>query len=203
MRHAHIQHNNFCTRHQRGFTLVEVLVSLSIFMIVVTISVGALMMIITASTKAQNSQQVMTNLTFTLDDMTRDIRTGTDYYCGAAASLPVDGVSTADCASGSSGFSFNESGDSLTKNTTNHSRRIAFRLNGTAIERRLGNDAWEPLTASDVVITNFAFYVNGSSPTDTAQPVVTIYIKGYTGTNDDTQSQFNIETTVVQQVLDI
>ncbi len=195
-----------------GFSLIEVLVSLSIFTIVITISVGSLMVLIDANVRAQNTQSVMTNISYALDSMTREMRTGSDYYCGAVADLPVTGESALDCANGGAGFSFNEGGQSLTGDTLNDSRRISYRLNGTTLERRLGNgdgdsnvnetEDWSDVTSPDIEVTEVRFYSTGTTRTDASSPTVTVYLKGVTG-DDEIQSEFNIQTTVVQQLLDI
>lgn len=66
----------------RGFSLIELLVSMTIFITVMTIASGALLTLIDANQKAQNQKLVMSNLAFVLQSMTREIRTGTDWYCG-------------------------------------------------------------------------------------------------------------------------
>ena len=191
----------------RGFSLIEVLVSLSIFTVVVTISVGSLLVLIDANARARNMQEVMTNLTFTLDSMTRDIRTGSDYFCDTnVANLPVSGETRQDCASGSANdraLSFNEGGQSLTNGVAGS--RIAFRLNAPAIERRLGNGSWVPVTSPNTVITVLRFEVRGASVSgDANPPTVTIHVEGYAKDDDSVPPKsFNIQTTVTQQLLDI
>lgn len=197
---------------QQGFSLIEVLVSLSIFAIVVTISVSVLMVLIDANARAENTQEVMTNVSFALDSMTREMRTGTDFFCGDPEDLPVDGETTQNCESGGTAFSFNEGGQSLTENTPNDSRRISFRLNGTTIERRLGNgdgdsnvnetDDWQPITSDDVGVNKLLFVTSGATRRDDESPTVTIDIEGTAG-DDDSQGIFQIQTSVVQQLIDI
>lgn len=197
----------------QGFSLIEVLVSLSIFTVVMTISIGALMVVINANSKAQNTQAVMTNISYALDSITREIRTGTDYYCGSVASLPVSGVSVANCPAGGVALSFNEGGQSLTDNTPNDSRRIALRLADGTIQRRLGNgdgdsdtneaEDWMPLTSTNVRIDTFEVVVTGTDKGEGEAPSVTLYLSGTAGPDDGTESDFNIQTTVVQQLFDI
>ncbi len=152
----------------------------------------------------------MTNISYALDSLTREIRTGSDYFCGVSIGLPTDGYTTQDC-SGESGFSFNEGGVSLTEQSS--SRRVAYRLHNNVLERRLGNgngggsvnepSDWLPVTAPEIVITDLRFYVTGSMRTNTESPTVTLYIAGTAGEDDGSQSRFNIQTTIVQQLLDI
>lgn len=199
-------HSRFSNRIQkkteRGFSLIEVLVSLSIFTIVITISVGVLLVLITANARAQNTQEIMTNLSFALDSITREIRTGADYYCGSEGSIPTSGEETRNCANGGAAFSFNEGGQSLTEGMG--SRRIGVRLNGSVIERRLGsNGSWAALTSPDTEITQLRFFVSGATRADNESPTVTIYIEGIAGVEDGSESTFHVQTTVVQQLLDI
>lgn len=67
-----------------GFTLIEIIVSLALFSVVVTIAVGALLILIASNRQLQNEQSVLSNLSFALDSMTREIRTGSNYYCAAS-----------------------------------------------------------------------------------------------------------------------
>ncbi len=194
-------------RTQRsGFTLIEVLVSLSIFTIVVTISVSALYSLIDANARSRNSQSVATNLSFMLDSMTREIRTGSHYYCATSLSeaMPtaLNDNSTQDCVLGDGvAMSFNEGGQSLTRNAA--SRRVAYRLNEGALQRRLGDDDWLDLTADDVVVESLQFTVEGSSVADDLAPVATVYIKGRVGDEAVNQGDFDIQTTITMRLLDI
>ncbi len=198
--------SNLRNNQRRGFTLIEVLVSLSIFTIVVTISVSALYSLIDANARSRNSQSVATNLSFMLDSMTREIRTGTHYYCATSVSqsLPtgLNDTSTQDCTAGNGvAMAFNEGGQSLTQNAS--SRRIAYRLNEGRLQRRLGNGTWLNLTAEDVEVESLQFSVEGSSITDDLTPIATIYIKGRVGDEETNRDDFDIQTTITQRLLDI
>lgn len=196
------------TNKKKGFSLIEVLVSLSIFTVVVTISVGSLMVLVEANSRSRSTHTAMTNLSFALDSMTREIRTGTDYRC---INNPTFVTTVSDCVSSRSGFSFIEGGQSLTAGKG--SRQIAYRLNNNAIQRRLGNAAlgtgWMSITDPNVNITTLDFYMQGSSPMsasagspDIVTPVVTIYIEGYV-TSRGSAETFAIQTSVEQELLDI
>src|SRR3989338_1985894 len=67
----------------RGFTLVEMIVSVALFATVMLVSVGALLSLMGANRKAQALQSVMNNLNVALDGMVRSIRMGSNYHCGA------------------------------------------------------------------------------------------------------------------------
>ncbi len=182
---------------QLGFSLIEILVSLALFTVVVTVSVGALLSLIGANQKAQTIKTSMDNLSFAIDTMTRNIRTGYEYHCqadlaDAPTALPGG---TRNCLVPENGFVYTdgETGD-----------RIAYRLHDNKIERRITDGGvWLPLTADDMQVDTLLFGVSGSTATNEEQPAVSIWIDGQVGDFDDTRSLFELQTTVVQRVLDI
>lgn len=201
---------------ERGYTLVEVLVSLSIFTLVSVAAVGVLLVMIDANQKSQNIQSAMSNLSFALDSMTRDIRTGIEYYCDNDGENAAEGNGGGgpNCAR-ESAFGFTEGGASLT-NVCSGNKRVAFRLNTVTnqIERDLCADSdgwnWYPLTAENVIVDQLEFTTTGADPlefgsgtSDTVNPLVTIYIAGTVTGVGNTGSKFEIETTIAQQSLDI
>jgi prepilin-type N-terminal cleavage/methylation domain-containing protein len=76
---------------QAGFTIIEMIVSLGLFSVVVTIAMGALLMLVAANNNVPGEQAVMTNLSFALDSMTREIRVGTEYYCNSRSDYSAGG----------------------------------------------------------------------------------------------------------------
>lgn len=199
-----------------GFTLIEMLVSLALYTVVVTIAVGSLLVLIAGSGRGQSEQSVMTTLTFALDSMTREIRTGSGYYCesygsSAFSSQESLNASTKDCYEGDGssvsayhGISFLEGGNSITKGST----RIAYYFDSgnKTIMRRVGNGAAESIVSDTISITQANFFVTGSSPysvgSDIIQPTVTIVIEAVEKSEPDARP-FVVETTVTQRELDI
>jgi prepilin-type N-terminal cleavage/methylation domain-containing protein len=168
----------------RGFTLIEMMVSVFLFSIVIVIATGALVSILGANRKAQAVKSVMNNLNFALDSMTRSIRTGTDYDCGTAQCDPTNGTSE---------FSF----------TDTDGRDVIYRLNNATerIEREVDKEGFLPLTSPGVIVERLTFYVDGESDTDREQPRVLIILKGEAG-EGKTLTTFNLETLVSQRILD-
>ncbi|MES2966615.1 MAG: type II secretion system protein [Patescibacteria group bacterium] len=193
---------------QTGFTLIEMMVALSLFTIVVTIAVGAFLSMIGASKGVQGEQSVMTTLTFVLDSMTREIRTGTNYYCGTRSFISSNSISTStvnDCATGNEGVSFVESGSSVTVSAS--SRRIAYYYDTSStpdtIMRRVGNGTPQSVVSEGITITKAEFFVTGTqrlnAGTDINQPTVTIVLEA----TDETGATTTLQTTVTQRELDI
>jgi prepilin-type N-terminal cleavage/methylation domain-containing protein len=182
-------------RLQAGFSLIELMVSVGLFTVVMVASVGTLLSLINANQKAQSLKSVINNLEFSIDSMSRTIRTGRLYYCtdSVPSTLPD---TTLDCQNGATSIVL----------TDDHGHRLAYRFANGRIERRDVNSGaeWIALSAQEVVIENMRFYVTGSTSgdTDTVQPTVTISIRGHVGAKPTTDSSFNVETTVTQRVLD-
>jgi len=216
---------------QQGFTLIEMIVSVAIFSIVATITVGALLVLIATNQQLQTEQSIMTNLSFALDSMTREIRTGTNYYCASRPNYSPNaatqaifnptsdheglGVNNLDCPGGNSsnnslqGVSIIESGNSITTDS-GETRILYFYDSGDysggsevgRIMRRVGNGTPESIVSSGLDIVNAEFFVTGSTRGDNDQPTVTIVIEAR-DIDDASGKTYEMQTTVVQRALDI
>jgi prepilin-type N-terminal cleavage/methylation domain-containing protein len=177
----------------RGFTLVELMVSLSVFSIVMLISTGVLLVMIDVNAKGQALYSSYSNLAFALDSMTREIRTGRNYYCDdAQESFPSPG-DTLNCASG----------EMIVFNRGWSEEQIGYRFEGGRIEQKItSSGTWQPITADEVLIRQFSIAVENTSDSDEKQPTVGVVVDGeiYNGLNAPTS--FNIATQVVQRILD-
>ena len=191
-------------KNNRGFSLIEMLVSIALFAIVVTTSVGTLLVLVDANSKSQSIQIAINNLSFAVDVLTRQLRTGTDFYCANNQAAIVTGSSlrsgTSDCSNGGNAIAFTD---------TRTGQRVGFALthpDGTAIQRRIdgvGGSAWLDMTGSNITITNLDFVVTGSGSGDDIQPSVTIFIDASVGDVTGLGSQFQIQTSVTQRKLGI
>jgi len=176
-------------KNKKGFTLVEMLIAISLFTIIASFSVGAVLSIFDASHRARSSKTVVDNLNLAIEDMTRTIRFGNSYYCGVSSSLS----STNDCSGGLDSVSVTFEGN-----------RIIFRLNGNTIQKSSnGGSSYTNITSSETIIEYLRFYVIGSSPSNGNQPYVIAVIKGYSGNRPTAQSKFFVQTLMSQRKLDI
>jgi prepilin-type N-terminal cleavage/methylation domain-containing protein len=178
-----------------GFTLIEVLVSVSIFAIVMLVATGAVFSIVEANKKTHTLKSVMTNLNFALESMARDIRVGSQFSCNGGG----------DCYNSPGQiFAYKANRDIDGDGVSNDF--IEYRLADEGIQKRVyggSNGYTSTITANEIHIESLKFYVIGSQPTpgDTKQPKVVITIKGYSGAGN-TRSDFNIQTTVSQRAID-
>ncbi len=193
--------------NKRGFTLVELMVSIGIFGVVATISIGTLLVMIDANRKAQSVSTALTNLSFVIDNMTRNIRTGYDYHCsnrtGENPSLPSSGANQ-DCSGA------DENTIVFTDGRTGN--RVGFRLYGETIQRKVSDTTdprfarWLPVTNSTVSVEMFRIEVQNTDTYyddgDTLQPRVLLVVSGVVNEGLESETAFNLQADVTQRVLD-
>lgn len=175
---------------KKGFTLIEMMTAVSVFLVVMTISMGAILGIFDANKKAESSKTVMDNLNFATETMSREIRFGKNYHCGAGGNL----ASPQNCLSG----------DSLASFLSSDGIQTVYRLNGTSIEKSIdGGNTYLAVTAPEIKINSLSFYVVGANPPpDTLQPKVLIKINGTAGAKANTTTSFTLETMASQRLID-
>lgn len=189
--------------NQKGFTLIELMVSISVFIVIMVISMGSVLSVIDANRKSQSLRSVMDNLNLSLESMTRSIRFGTSYHCDAFADVNVLNTNgflyPRDCSGGASSIAF----------VSQVGTQVIYKLVDGRIIRKVGSGPDYYMTGSDVTITNLTFIVLGSryynnGATTEEQPKVIIIIGGYVGNNNkpDSRSAFSIQTTVSQRLFD-
>ncbi len=185
--------------HKRGFSLIEMMVSVALFSVVMLISTGALLSLMHATRKAQALQSVMNNLNVAADSMVRSVRMGTNYHCGTGGAITVP----QDCVSGDTYFAFEAYGG----NDSTSADQYIYQYNPTTkrIYRSTnGGTTWFALTAPEVQIDSLIFYTVGTTIGDTVQPKVVMSIKGTAGGGSQkTRTTFNIQATAVQRLLDL
>ena len=64
---------------QTGYTIIETMISVSLFLIIITIGMGALLNANLLHQKSRDMRSIMDNLSFIMEDMSRNLRTGYDY----------------------------------------------------------------------------------------------------------------------------
>ena len=192
--------STFCDN--RGYSLVELMVAVTLFTLVAMASISALISINDASKKAQTMRAILDNLNFAAENMARNLRVGTNYYCGESLTPqpPLD------CSlSGGSAISFSDY----------EGRWIVYRFNSTKknIERFIGGVGPLPLTPENPVgslpeenplsVDNLRFYVSGSGPSDGKQPRVVIVLDGTAKHSNKIQTTFELQTSVSGRQIDL
>lgn len=185
-------------QQSKGFTLVELIVSLSLFTTVVLATVSSLLVVNDASRKAQSMRAVMDNLNFAMETMARSIRTGSLYECEGASDCAYPGTD------GGESISLTPGADTGTDTRV----EFSYRTDGSRgwIERRRtdelgGTEGWQAITSSEIDIEYLRFYVEGADPLDSMQPSVTIFVTG-SATAANQTAPFSIQTKVSQRTIE-
>jgi len=175
------------TTYKKGFTLIELMTSVTIFAIIMTISLGSILGIFDANRKTRSMKTVMNNLNLSIETMSKEMRYGKNYHCGSG-----NLTTPQNCAGG----------DTLMSFLSSEGNQITYSFSSSAITKQVDNNQAVPITAPEVVIDSLTFYTFGASVSDTLQPKVIIRIKGHAGTGKS-RSDFTLETMASQRMIDI
>jgi len=169
---------------QSGYTLVELIVAVGLFAFVMTLSSGAYLMMIGLNRQAQGIATGIDDLSFALETMTRDIRTGSAYSCGGIG----------DC-DGMSSFSF----------VNRHGVSVTYSLSDASLVK-MSNSVNSTLTDPSVTISSLMFYAAGTRPAplgDYQQSHVVIIVSGTVSTGAGKEEPFTVETSATMRGTDI
>lgn len=201
-----------------GFSLIELMVALTIFSIVMVISLGTLLTLLDANSKSQALSSSMTNISFALDSISRNLRTGFTFNCANGGSIPDSNPDrlhnppyddTGSCVSGGDAMVFTPGSTA----GSGVSERMAYRLNGNQIEQWVDvdgeDDGWVPITSNTppgaVTIEKLRFTLDGEKSVgpggDEEQPRISIYIFGSVDAGLDEPTEFMIQSNVTQRIL--
>lgn len=182
--------------NKKGFTMIEMLVSTAIFSIVITMIMGTIVTITDASRKARTLTEVMNNLNFSFESMTRTLKTGTNI---SVSGNPANAISAKD----------------------QNGRTITYRFSSDPNQHGITKEIDDPsgLTSSDeepIVSDNLklsSWYINeyysGSNADDPIQtdggkqPRVFFSIKGRVETAKGIASEFTLQSSVSQRRLEL
>ncbi len=187
-------------KKQKGFTIIEVMTAVALFVVIMIIGIGALLNANTVHKKTQKIRTIMDNLSFIMEDMSRNIRTGTEYSCDNAF----------DCSDGAE-FSF------MNNNVTPTPEIWTYAIVNNNNPANPGNDVTKTtdsglpniLNPAEVVLdSNSGFIVIGAKPqttfpTDNQQPYVIIKLSGTINYKNQPATTFLLETSVSQRFIDI
>lgn len=180
----------------RGFSLVELIVSVAIFSIIMLAVMSAYFNLIALDRQARAVNVVVDNLSFAVEAMTRGIRTGTEFQCVATGGNSTTGGCTC-----------------FTYMDTNLGKQVTYHLNGTkhTIERYVNNsgnfscaDGSPAIVDPMVTVTNLAFYVRGYGSADDVQPQVLFSLRGTMPADSKGHTTaFAIEEYATQRLFDL
>ncbi len=174
-------------KKEKGFTLIEMLVSIALFSVVLTVTLGTIVTIADSNKKARSLMSVMGNLNFAVDGITRSIKTG----YGVGTSNGSSCVSTSQINYSTPSDLFDTETVEYCWVVTNGVGTIMKTVGGTSL----------PLTSPDVDIDYLEFSEFGTAAGD--QPRIVIKMEGTVQVSPRVSSNFTIQTTVSQRTLNV
>ncbi len=141
--------------NQEGFTLGELTVALSLFMIVIAIAMGTFIQSIRSERTIVSNTSMNNNIAQTLERISREVRTG---------------------------YAFGNSTSSELKFVNARNDDVSYTLSDASIIRCLNSEC-SPITSDDVFIDRLKFILSGINERDGLPPRVTISM-GVVGINE-------------------
>lgn len=157
-----------------GFTLIELMVATSLFVVIMLSALSSLFMLLDESKNSRALRLAMDNVNFAMESMTRSIRMGSNYYCGSVELSNL--TETQDCPSGGSTVSFvpqSQGSDPV-------AYRIKYKLENNTLKRYDSvNQDGISMISSDVKIESLNFFVKVPNINNMyIQPSVYIIMRG-------------------------
>ena len=170
------------------------MISVSLFLIIVTIGMGSLLNANVIHKKSQAMRSIIDNLNFVMEDMSRNLRTGYSYHCIDDNNLTT--TTPHSCGAGG-GISFKSSLGGQWVYYISNDNKILKSVDG--------GSNFIQLTPDEIKIDGLSYFkVEGAEPPpgDSRQPFVTIKLVGSI-TYNGIVSPFSLQTSVSQRSIDI
>lgn len=177
----------------KGFTLLELIVSVGIFSVIILIVMSAYLRLVYLDRQARAMSDLMTNLSFVVESMSREIRTGQDYKCNTTGT---------NCAV-TPGTTFRFTDSRATPRTITYS--LATDAEGKGQVRVTINGVTSTLTDPRVDVNKLDFYVQGvgTAGPDYRQPQVTFVLQGTVSPDGGEPVDFSIQSSGTQRYLEL
>ncbi len=198
-----LQKNN----SQKGFTLVEMIISIALFTVVAVVAIGALLKVVSSNKKAQSLKTSINNLNFALESISREMRIGRNYQCAAVSTIPTNSPNGCSTTRSGIGASWTVAFDSPvpypSADNPQCKLKIAYQFDLGTIKRAEQTNcsswtAFSPLISSDITFTAAAVrsWVLAST-----KPYIQFRFAGYSGLKEKDKTYFDIQTTISQRLL--
>ncbi|MBI3420803.1 MAG: prepilin-type N-terminal cleavage/methylation domain-containing protein [Candidatus Sungbacteria bacterium] len=176
------------SKNGAGFTLVEMMVAISLFAIIMVVTVDIMLTVLTVQSKTTELQAMQDNARFSLELITKELRTGINH----SSETPVCG------ASGSEIHFTATSGERVyyLDAATKRIMRATQAVTGADQCAGRANNRFSAFTADGVAVEELTFLVrgNGAGPND-GQPAITVALF--------IAPSLRLQTTVVQRARDL
>ncbi|HXF44001.1 MAG TPA: type II secretion system protein [Candidatus Paceibacterota bacterium] len=175
---------------QAGFTLIELIVAMSVFIIAITIAVGGFVRALRTQRMANQMLSVNSNASLAIEQMAREIRTG--YNFG------LNNIAPGNCPAGQK--------EELAF-TNSRANSVFYRGENGAVLRKecSGTDcsasSFEPLTASNVKLEKLCFVNTGNLDSGKDPWRITFFMKIGSANPGIVGESLDFQTTVAARIL--
>lgn len=205
-------------KRSSGFTLIETMISLSLFLIIIMAGMSALLNANALYQKSQNMRSIIDSLSFMIEDMSRNLREGYHYRCITSDSDLASGViGTPLSGQNCGGIAF----EPPTGNPASPVDQVVYLIGTRTISGAIihgifksvnGGTDWFALNSEEItdLIAASSFSILGAEPPtpgvsgtdDKQQPFVIIKLIG-TITYQGNKTPFYLQTSASQRYLDV
>ena len=177
----------------KGYTLIEILVAVSIFFVVIAAPSGFFVSALKGQQKALASQELLDNVSYTLEYMSRSLRMAKKDDVNGVNCLTVYKLNYVATAQG---IKFRNYQDKCQE---------FYLEDGRIKEDKTGYVQPLFLTSNDIEISKFEIFIEGETQEDIIQPRVTLLLEaiGNRPAIESLQPVIRIQTTISQRNLDV
>ncbi len=164
-------HKNYVS----GFTLIEVMVAVSVFAIVITVGIGSLMTVNKGYRQSQLQRSAIDNISFAMESMTREIRIGDSYTIGSSLDFNTEHENNSGSEFTFLSFDISDDGEIVEIDDTVSYSLYQNNNNQGVIRMKIGN-LEQDLTSPNVDVTDLNFILEEKDGGQDKQPYLTIHI---------------------------
>ncbi|MFA4975273.1 MAG: hypothetical protein WC839_02800 [Candidatus Paceibacterota bacterium] len=202
----------------RGYTIIETMIAVSIFLIIIAVGMDALLNANVVHTKSQDMRSIMDNLSFIMEDMSKNIRTGYNYRCINS----IDDLSDLNIVKAKSGQScWGIAFEYANGNPNDYRDQWVYKIDSEdgggifniskSTDSVDGVRSFVKLNSEEVIIDGVksSFVITGAEAPevegvgDQQQPFVTIKLVGEIRSRNNLITPFSLQTSVSQRLIDI
>ena len=191
-----------------GFTLIEMMIATALFAIVMTIGIASLLSTNIAHKKNQTQRAIIDNLNFVMEDMSRNLRLGSNYRC-ADNDIPVsseDSLNGPDCKAVSFERGLNpiigDPNDQIVYDIVYDNSNDRYTMLKSQTGGQTFNDILPKEVNLDPALSGFTITGADLDNTDGQQSLVVIRVVG-TVSYRDIETPFSLQTSVSQRAIEI
>lgn len=207
-------------QNNKGFTLIETLVSLALFTVVIVISGGTIVSVIDINKRNQSISSVVNNLNYSIDSMVRDIKTGYLYKCDYLSDFTITALKADTnkregvCNNDLTLISTISGKDVVVKyeivpqvgDQNGYIKKTVYNAAGSGVSYNITDKANVNINSLKYTVKNLDALDcenTGSVTCNFGQPSVAVIIKGMAGNQSIEVSNFYIQTFISQRLLNL